>query len=128
MSSRNQYVDDFDVESLDVDVDLDSMIMIDQEPHEHSTPNNSNSATLDVNLSDDPFAPREGKTLLWRGVNMTLVRKSPSGKTMSLLWLGLFAIADSWFVAPSHARHFCSNSNLFGVSLACLGCFLLEGK
>lgn len=26
--------------------------------------------------SDDPFAPREGKTLLWRNVNMTLVRKS----------------------------------------------------
>lgn len=23
--------------------------------------------------SDDPFAPREGKTLLWRNVNMTLV-------------------------------------------------------
>jgi hypothetical protein len=25
-------------------------------------------------ISDDPFAPREGKTLLWRNVNMTLVR------------------------------------------------------
>ena len=24
--------------------------------------------------SDDPFAPREGKTLLWRNVNMVLVR------------------------------------------------------
>lgn len=30
------------------------------------------SSTL--NVSDDPFAPREGKTLLWRNVNMTLVR------------------------------------------------------
>ena len=25
--------------------------------------------------SDDPFAPREGKTLLWRNVNMILVSK-----------------------------------------------------
>ena len=25
-------------------------------------------------VSDDPFAPREGKTLLWRDVNMVLVR------------------------------------------------------
>jgi len=24
-------------------------------------------------VSDDPFAPREGKTLLWKNVNMTLV-------------------------------------------------------
>jgi hypothetical protein len=24
-------------------------------------------------ISDDPFAPREGKTLLWKNVNMTLV-------------------------------------------------------
>jgi hypothetical protein len=70
MSSRNKNVDDFDVESLDVD----SMIMIDPEPHHTlSIPNNSNTTTMDVNLSDDPFAPREGKTLLWRGVNMTLV-------------------------------------------------------
>jgi hypothetical protein len=26
-------------------------------------------------VSDDPFAAREGKTLLWRNVNMTLVRR-----------------------------------------------------
>ena len=26
-------------------------------------------------VSDDPFAPREGKTLLWKNVNMTLVRR-----------------------------------------------------
>jgi hypothetical protein len=26
-------------------------------------------------VSDDPFAAREGKTLLWRDVNMTLVRR-----------------------------------------------------
>ena len=31
-------------------------------------------STLDV--SADPFAPREGKTLTWRNVNMTLVRAS----------------------------------------------------
>jgi hypothetical protein len=27
--------------------------------------------------SDDPFAPREGKTLVWRNVNMTLVSLRP---------------------------------------------------
>lgn len=27
-----------------------------------------------LSVSDDPFAPREGKTLLWKNVNMTLVR------------------------------------------------------
>jgi hypothetical protein len=35
----------------------------------------ASSATVDANSSDDPFADREGKTLLWRGVNMTLVRE-----------------------------------------------------
>jgi hypothetical protein len=35
----------------------------------------ASSATVDANSSsDDPFADREGKTLLWRGVKMTLVR------------------------------------------------------
>jgi hypothetical protein len=27
-----------------------------------------------LDARDDPFAPREGKTLLWRNINMTLVR------------------------------------------------------
>jgi hypothetical protein len=27
-----------------------------------------------LSLHDDPFAPREGKTLTWKNVNMTLVR------------------------------------------------------
>ena len=30
----------------------------------------------DLHLRDDPFAAREGKTLLWRNVNMVLVRLS----------------------------------------------------
>ena len=39
--------------------------------------------------SDDPFAPREGKTLLWRNVNMVLVRtlcktNAESGITTSM--------------------------------------------
>jgi hypothetical protein len=29
-----------------------------------------------LSVSDDPFAPRDGKTLLWRNVNMTLVRQN----------------------------------------------------
>jgi hypothetical protein len=29
---------------------------------------------LSANSQDDPFAPREGKTLVWTGVTMTLVR------------------------------------------------------
>jgi hypothetical protein len=27
-----------------------------------------------LDARDDPFAPRDGKTLLWRNINMTLVR------------------------------------------------------
>ena len=34
----------------------------------------ASSSTLAV--SDDPFAPREGKTLLWHNVNMVLVRNT----------------------------------------------------
>ena len=30
-------------------------------------------------VSDDPFAPREGKTLLWKNVNMTLVSHLSNG-------------------------------------------------
>jgi hypothetical protein len=30
-------------------------------------------------VSDDPFAPREGKTLLWKNVNMTLVSRLQYG-------------------------------------------------
>jgi len=30
-------------------------------------------------ISDDPFAPREGKTLLWKNVNMTLVSHLRNG-------------------------------------------------
>ena len=39
--------------------------------------NNGNDARNDpavLSASDDPFAPREGKTLLWTNINMTLVR------------------------------------------------------
>jgi hypothetical protein len=58
---------EFDVESLDVDVDV-------QPPTFTSTPTKTvPTSTSDISSRDDPFAPREGKTLLWRGVNMTLV-------------------------------------------------------
>jgi len=38
--------------------------------------------------SDDPFAPREGKTLLWRNVNMTLKGKNgePDRKLLDNVW------------------------------------------
>ena len=39
-----------------------------------------------VAVSDDPFALREGKTLLWRNVNMTVVR--PRRKTRDALKRG----------------------------------------
>ena len=34
----------------------------------------SETSSSNLAVSDDPFAPREGKTLLWRDVNMVLVR------------------------------------------------------
>ena len=34
----------------------------------------SEESSSNIVVSDDPFAPREGKTLLWRDVNMVLVR------------------------------------------------------
>ena len=40
-----------------------------KKPELASTGSSSNLA-----VSDDPFAPREGKTLLWSDVNMVLVR------------------------------------------------------
>jgi hypothetical protein len=40
------------------------------------------SSTLDNH--DDPFAPREGKTLLWKNVNMTLVRNTPNDVNLVL--------------------------------------------
>ena len=39
--------------------------------HDSKTLMSKKSSILAV--SDDPFAPREGKTLLWKNVNMTLV-------------------------------------------------------
>ena len=44
--------------------------------HRSKTLMSKKSSVLAV--SDDPFAPREGKTLLWKNVNMTLV--SPNGR------------------------------------------------
>ncbi len=34
-----------------------------------------NSSQLEAH--EDPFTPREGKTLVWKNVNMTLVNKHP---------------------------------------------------
>jgi hypothetical protein len=39
-----------------------------------SPPQYRHSTTSVLDTGDDPFAPREGKTLLWRNVNMILVR------------------------------------------------------
>jgi hypothetical protein len=71
---------ELDVESLDIDVDVD-----DQPPTFSSTPTKTvPTTTSDISARDDPFAPREGKTLLWRGVNMTLVGR-PFSKFACLL-------------------------------------------
>jgi hypothetical protein len=41
----------------------------------------SNTMMSMLTVSDDPFAPREGKTLLWKNVNMTLVSRASHSKT-----------------------------------------------
>ena len=63
---------EFDVESVDVD-NMD-MGMVNKPKLLGKSTKTVASAVSDLTSSDDPFAPREGKTLLWRGVNMTLVR------------------------------------------------------
>jgi hypothetical protein len=40
-----------------------------------------------LNRHDDPFAPREGKTLIWKDVNMTLVRAYTTSSSSILLRL-----------------------------------------
>jgi hypothetical protein len=40
----------------------------------------SNTMMSMLTVSDDPFAPREGKTLLWKNVNMTLVSRASHDK------------------------------------------------
>ena len=41
-----------------------------------------------LSAHDDPFAPREGKTLVWRDVNMTLAGKGeePDRKLLTEVW------------------------------------------
>jgi hypothetical protein len=34
----------------------------------------THASTSKLDMSADPFAPREGKTLTWKNINMTLVR------------------------------------------------------
>ena len=47
----------------------------------------STDRTLSVLASrDDPFAPREGKTLAWKNVNMTLVRAILQAVTPCMEW------------------------------------------
>jgi hypothetical protein len=38
-----------------------------------------------LNKKDDPFAPRDGKTLLWRNIHMTLVSASLDMDTLDTL-------------------------------------------
>jgi hypothetical protein len=46
--------------------------------HNQKTLMSKKSSMLAV--SDDPFAPREGKTLLWKNINMTLVSHASDDK------------------------------------------------
>jgi hypothetical protein len=91
---------ELDVKSLDVDADV-------QPPTFSSSIPIKSTATSDISSRDDPFAPREGKALLWRGVNMTLVGRS--------LLAVLRASGTSLFVhcvlidlCVSHLHHFLS--------------------
>ena len=34
-----------------------------------------------LSKSDDPFTPREGKTLIWKDINMTLVSQTASSRS-----------------------------------------------
>jgi hypothetical protein len=48
-------------------------------PSSEPTPATNNDIEVGIEATvldarDDPFAPRDGKTLLWRNINMTLVR------------------------------------------------------
>lgn len=54
----------------------DSMTDLDQGKSRacgHTDNNKEFEATISLDPETDPFAPRAGKTLSWRGVNMTLV-------------------------------------------------------
>jgi hypothetical protein len=101
---------EFDVESLDVDTD-------EQPPtFSSSTPTKTvTTAASDISSRDDPFAPREGKALLWRGVNMTLVGQS------SACCLACFCegVQNVFFVRPlTCVSHISTTFSLFFVLLA----------
>ena len=53
--------------------DLEEVVLSTSKASSSSTSRNSKKSSTVLTSSDDPFAPREGKTLIWRNVNMTLV-------------------------------------------------------
>jgi hypothetical protein len=59
--------------------------------------------TKDVGLDrhDDPFAPREGKTLIWKDINMTLVCAVPTLRlcrsSVDAFWTPLNLTLSSFF-------------------------------
>lgn len=58
--------------------DLEAPVRKVIEPVHHHTYDAGELPTTKGHHTADPFAPREGKTLVWRDVNMTLVRSHSS--------------------------------------------------
>ena len=60
------------------------------EPVQHHTYDAGELPMTKGHHTADPFAPREGKTLVWRDVNMTLVR--PHSSALVLICLSLLLL------------------------------------
>jgi hypothetical protein len=81
-----------DSEVLDTD-DIDMNDIVASKPAPAPYRNPGAAVVMDVEAgangssSDDPFAKREGKTLTWKNINMTLVRCCPFSMCQSLLKL-----------------------------------------
>ena len=50
-----------------------------------------------LSKSDDPFTPREGKTLIWKDINMTLVSQKLLFEVLAILQAECFANHDCTF-------------------------------
>jgi hypothetical protein len=61
--AKSTHSSDPEIEQVAADHDVEADRKLDRE----------NSSQLEAH--DDPFTPREGKTLVWKNVNMTLVNR-----------------------------------------------------
>jgi hypothetical protein len=86
-----------DSEVLDTDdIDMNDIVPVAKAPPPPPNPRHQ-GAVVDVEAgafgsSDDPFAKREGKTLTWKNINMTLVRVSICLSVLALMGQSLSTI------------------------------------